>query len=75
MLETAVTTIKDFEAKLLAIIQKDKASHDKNVGGKIDEAANQVTQLMDLLAQHNAALQQTIGQPQDAGAQGTPVNG
>lgn len=47
---------KDFEAKLLAIVQKAQATQDKEIGGKVEALAGQVTALFDLLQQRSQAL-------------------
>lgn len=57
---------KTFEAKILAIVQKAQATQDKEIGGKIEAMAGQVSAFMDALQQHSQALQMLApqGQPQ-----------
>ena len=53
---------KDFEAKLLAVVQKQDAAHAKEVGSKINDLAQQVTALVGALTKP-ATLGQTSQMP------------
>lgn len=72
---TADKQDKDFEAKLLAIIQKADAAQAKQVGDKVDALGQQVTGLMDVFTQHGEALKAMAMAQQQQTQPGQPAQG